>query len=155
MGESCQTSLLYALLVFEIVFSLHKVRKSLRKNTQAIDSRAIPLLGKAWGLSLVPFWVGRESDRDQKGFWNMKHNLTRLLLCGVILILTACTSLFSPGEITTDEIEAINAQLTSLADQSLFTGVVLIGERGEILLSKGYGLADRAQNTPILPAPVF
>lgn len=78
----------------------------------------------------------------------MKHNLTRHLLCGVILILSACTSLFSPGEITKDEIDTFDTQLTNLADQSLFSGAVLIGERGEILLSKGYGLADRAQNTP-------
>jgi len=78
----------------------------------------------------------------------MKRNPTCSLLCGLFLILAACASLSSPGEISADEIKQVDTQLTNLANQSLLNAVVLVGERGEILLNKGYGLADRAQNIP-------
>jgi CubicO group peptidase (beta-lactamase class C family) len=33
-----------------------------------------------------------------------------------------------------------------MAEQDLFSGSVLIGRQGDVLLSQGYGLADREQN---------
>ncbi|HTX91235.1 MAG TPA: serine hydrolase domain-containing protein [Anaerolineales bacterium] len=46
------------------------------------------------------------------------------------------------------EIGEIDALLGNLADQSHFTGSVLIAKQGKVLLSQGYGLADREQNIP-------
>ena len=49
----------------------------------------------------------------------------------------------------------IDTMLDNLAQQSLFTGAVLIAKQGKVLLSKGYGLADRAQNIPNTPQTRF
>jgi CubicO group peptidase (beta-lactamase class C family)/streptogramin lyase len=40
----------------------------------------------------------------------------------------------------------INSYLTSLADESRFSGAVLVAQKGRVLLSKGYGMADQADN---------
>ena len=45
--------------------------------------------------------------------------------------------------------------LGNLAKLSLFTGSVLIAKQGKVLLSHGYGLADRKQNTPNTPQTRF
>jgi len=49
-----------------------------------------------------------------------------------------------PQEIIPD----LDQKLSNLAAQKLFSGSVLIGRQGSVLLSKGYGLADREQNIP-------
>jgi CubicO group peptidase (beta-lactamase class C family) len=41
--------------------------------------------------------------------------------------------------------EAMDAQVSNLAEQGLFSGAVLVARDGEIILSQGYGLADREQ----------
>ncbi len=56
----------------------------------------------------------------------------------------------SPSEITESD-----AVLGDLARQSLFTGSVLIAKEGQVLLSRGYGLADREQNIPNTPQTRF
>jgi CubicO group peptidase (beta-lactamase class C family) len=43
----------------------------------------------------------------------------------------------------------------NLTSQSLFSGSVLIAQHGQVLLSKGYGLADRARKTPNGPQTRF
>ena len=53
------------------------------------------------------------------------------------------------------EIVDIDTLLGNLADQSLFTGSVLIAKQGKVLLSKGYGLADRGRNIPNTPQTRF
>ncbi|MGD0247989.1 MAG: serine hydrolase domain-containing protein [Candidatus Limnocylindrales bacterium] len=45
--------------------------------------------------------------------------------------------------------------LANLTSQSLLSGSVLIAQHGHVLLSKGYGLADRAQKTPNDPQTRF
>jgi CubicO group peptidase (beta-lactamase class C family) len=46
-----------------------------------------------------------------------------------------------------DAIPEIEAWLSQMGKDGLFSGAVLIAHKGEILLSQGYGLADREQNT--------
>src|SRR5215207_9825490 len=41
--------------------------------------------------------------------------------------------------------EAMDAYVSDLAEQGLFSGAVLVARDGEIILSQGYGLADREQ----------
>ena len=49
----------------------------------------------------------------------------------------------------------IDTVLGNLAQQSLFTGSVLIAKQGRVLLSQGYGLADREWNIPNKPQTRF
>jgi len=51
-------------------------------------------------------------------------------------------------QISDDSIADIQAWLTDLADQDLFTGSILIAQEGKILLADGYNLADRTNNLP-------
>jgi len=65
------------------------------------------------------------------------------------LLLTAC----GPSRLVVEPetITRIDELLTAMASASTFTGSVLIAQDGQVLLSQGYGLADRAQqisNTP-------
>ncbi len=52
-------------------------------------------------------------------------------------------------------ITEIDTTLANLANQSLFTGSVLIAKQGKLLLSQGYGLADREQKIPNTPQTRF
>jgi CubicO group peptidase (beta-lactamase class C family) len=45
--------------------------------------------------------------------------------------------------------------LANMSSQQLFSGSVLISQHGQVLLSKGYGMADRAQKTPNGPQTRF
>jgi len=45
----------------------------------------------------------------------------------------------------------IDDLLSSLAERDSFTGAVLVARNGKVLLSKGYGLADRDKNLPNNP----
>ncbi|MCU0487167.1 MAG: serine hydrolase, partial [Anaerolineales bacterium] len=56
------------------------------------------------------------------------------------------TPLPTPTTISPDVITEIDTILNNYARQSVFSGSVLISQQGTVLLSKGYGLADRAQN---------
>jgi CubicO group peptidase (beta-lactamase class C family) len=51
-------------------------------------------------------------------------------------------------DISLEAIPQIDAILSNLAEQHLFSGSVLIGHQGEVLLSQGYGLADREKKIP-------
>jgi CubicO group peptidase (beta-lactamase class C family) len=53
-----------------------------------------------------------------------------------------------PTAISPDVITSIDTMLKNLADKGLLNASVLIGQRGKVLLSKGYGLADREKKTP-------
>jgi len=66
-----------------------------------------------------------------------------LLICGT---LSACGS--SQSKLDATATAEINIFLDNLTEQRLFAGSVLIARHGNILLSKGYGLADREQNIP-------
>jgi CubicO group peptidase (beta-lactamase class C family) len=53
-----------------------------------------------------------------------------------------------PTPIPSETITKIDEAIQNLVDQDLFTGSILVGQHGNILLSQGYGLADRAQKIP-------
>ena len=54
-----------------------------------------------------------------------------------------------------DAITRVNTMLTHLSHSGTFTGSVLIALDGRILLSHGYGFADRAQGIPNTPRTRF
>ena len=107
----------------------------------------------------------------------MRHQRAVLAICGVFLIVSACApasppkapSSASPAQsvaptsgtapaspvISPDAVSAVDAMLANMNSQALFGGSVLISQHGHVLLSKGYGLADRAQKTPNGPQTRF
>ncbi len=64
----------------------------------------------------------------------------------LILLLAACAT--APQE---DVAERIDAYLAELESSQGFSGAVLIARDGELLLSKGYGTADRDRQEPNTP----
>jgi CubicO group peptidase (beta-lactamase class C family) len=56
-----------------------------------------------------------------------------------------------PTETPYDAGSAIDKYLTGLTEEHAFTGAVLVAVDGQVLLSKGYGLANRETGTPITP----
>ncbi len=95
--------------------------------------------------------------------------MARLLLCAAVLALmsTACaspsaesltpatTSVASAAAIDPDAIARVDAMLAQMAQDGTFTGSVLMAQGGGVLLSQGYGLADRAKGTPNTPQTRF
>lgn len=92
----------------------------------------------------------------------MPHNPLCLVLYGFLLATAACsprpplsptpTRLTpTPTAVSAQLISEIDAQLANLAGQSLFSGSVLVGRQGQVLLSQGYGLADRERKIPNTP----
>ena len=77
--------------------------------------------------------------------------------CGVQLVsLTQPpTGTASPPPSLTPELDEstskIDEILNSLTAKEEFTGAVLVAQNGEVLLSRGYGLADRDKNLPNTP----
>ena len=66
------------------------------------------------------------------------------------------TAIQSPGRVVKSEaITQIDEMLTEMARGDNFTGSVLIAQDGKVLLSKGYGLADRVQGIPNKPQTRF
>jgi CubicO group peptidase (beta-lactamase class C family) len=54
----------------------------------------------------------------------------------------------TPTPISADVIAEIDTVLRDYAEQKVFSGSVLIAQQGKVLLSQGYGLADREQQIP-------
>jgi CubicO group peptidase (beta-lactamase class C family) len=88
----------------------------------------------------------------------------RMLIFLIVPVLAACASPSAAPTPTLDpsrlivEPEAIarvDAMLAQMAQDGTFTGSVLIAQGGDVLLSQGYGLADRAQGTPNTPQTRF
>jgi CubicO group peptidase (beta-lactamase class C family) len=100
----------------------------------------------------------------------MRHQRALLAICGIFLIVSACSPTAPPKvtpssassaaspvpstgssptstAISPDAVSAVDAMLANMTSQSLFSGSVLISQHGQVLLSKGYGFADRAQKT--------
>jgi CubicO group peptidase (beta-lactamase class C family) len=88
---------------------------------------------------------------------------TILLL--VALVMTACSSPASqpptstpmPSEMVLDPdmIARIDEWLNQTSKDGTFSGSVLIAEKGQVLLSQGYGWANRMQKTPNTPQTRF
>jgi CubicO group peptidase (beta-lactamase class C family) len=103
----------------------------------------------------------------------MKTSLVTIMVTTLIVLATAC----APAQIPTDvppttvptqtptaapptTIPTLTAEspaskidkfLNSLTEKEAFTGAVLVAQNGEVLLSQGYGLADRDKNLPNTP----
>lgn len=61
----------------------------------------------------------------------------------------------TPTVISPDVITEIDTILENYAKQNVFSGSVLISQQGNVLLSKGYGLANRDKNIPNTPQTRF
>lgn len=109
----------------------------------------------------------------------MRHQRGLLAICGVFLIVSACAPASPPkatpspssspagsvapstgtspssAAISPGAISAVDTMLANMSSQSVFSGSVLIAQHGHVLLSKGYGMADRAQKTPNGPQTRF
>ena len=101
----------------------------------------------------------------------MRHQRGLLAICGIFLIVSACAPGAAPkvspssassagispssSAISADAISAVDAMLADMTSGSVFSGSVLISQHGHVLLSKGYGFADRAQKTPNGPQTRF
>ncbi len=75
-----------------------------------------------------------------------RGRLCRALLAFLVSVLTACIA--NPQDIVTKQ---LNTYLTELETNQGFSGTVLIARDGEVLLSKGYGMADVENQIPNTP----
>jgi CubicO group peptidase (beta-lactamase class C family) len=93
-------------------------------------------------------------------------DVIRLSLIMLSLMLAGCAGLSLPVTQSATEQESpprsptlategpaskIDKILNSLTEREAFTGAVLVAGNGEVLLSQGYGLADRDKNLPNTP----
>ena len=100
----------------------------------------------------------------------MKRQLSTLLHLFILLTLSACGlaktvpfSMPSPTAtplpprpvIESEAIDRLDAKLAQMTQDGTYSGSVLIAQDGKILLSKVYGLADRAQGIPNTPQTRF
>jgi CubicO group peptidase (beta-lactamase class C family) len=100
----------------------------------------------------------------------MKRQFSILMHLLILLALSACGVIApspSPMPILTgtpiptslviepDAINRLDAKLAQMTQDGTFTGSVLIAQDGKILLSKGYGLADRLKGIPNTPQTRF
>lgn len=90
--------------------------------------------------------------RFQARFFLFGLMLTALLLAGCStrsLTQTPTPTPMLPRPVIEPEaISRLDAKLAQMSQDGTFSGSVLIAQDGKIRLSKGYGLADRAQNIP-------
>ena len=106
----------------------------------------------------------------------MQKRIISLIIYVVLLITVACSTQ-QPSPISTptaisstptrlpptaalsvfkqDSIPEIDAMFTRLADDGLYNGAVLVAHQGEVVLSQGYGLADRKMKIPNTPQTQF
>lgn len=96
--------------------------------------------------------------------WNRVRPILWILCVGFLAGIFACspgvepptqlpggvpstTTPFPPGSLETvsaETLEDIDAWFIRMSQEGSFSGAVLIGQQGEVLLNKGYGQADRA-----------
>jgi CubicO group peptidase (beta-lactamase class C family) len=83
----------------------------------------------------------------------LKH--TSLVLKLVAMVALCVTFTAVRAEETNEELaQRIDTYLNASAENG-FSGAVLVARKGEIVLSKGYGFADREKKLPVTPATVF
>ena len=90
----------------------------------------------------------------------MKRNFKTLSLSLFVLVI-AFTLIISTGNIppvqanTTNLGKQVDAYLTNLSNQDKFSGTALVASHGQILLKKGYGMANRELSVPNTPINKF
>src|SRR5512136_1265150 len=90
--------------------------------------------------------------------FTMKRISHYLILCITILafLLPACTW-FGPTRLVVnpEAVTQVDEILAGMTSSGNFTGSVMIAQDGKVLLSKGYGFADRALEIPNRPETRF
>jgi CubicO group peptidase (beta-lactamase class C family) len=81
----------------------------------------------------------------------MKHKVDLIVL--VVFFISSLG--FAQGNTSADVVAEMDGMLTKLFENNLFVGSVLVAQDGNVLLNKGYGLADRQQNIPNSPQTIF
>jgi CubicO group peptidase (beta-lactamase class C family) len=88
----------------------------------------------------------------------MKRIILPLVFCTIILalLLTSC-ALFGPPRLVVklEAVSHLDELLAQWTRDGAMSGSVLIAQDGVVFLSKGYGLADRAQEIPNTPQTRF
>ncbi len=77
--------------------------------------------------------------------WDLRV-LCRVILAVAAMLLPACAEK-APAEIAGE----VDAYLAAVGSPQPFNGAVLIARKGEVILSKGYGSADRERQIPNTP----
>lgn len=72
-----------------------------------------------------------------------------------ISILVACFFLFAAGSLAANPGPGVDAYLRALSRQGGFSGAALVARDGKVLLSKGYGQANREWDIPNKPRTKF
>ena len=75
--------------------------------------------------------------------------LLRAFSTGLLTVIFAVTC------VAQDAAAKIDAYLTAAAEQRLFSGTALVAQKGQILLSKGYGMASIELEVPNSPQTKF
>lgn len=74
----------------------------------------------------------------------------------IAIAITVATVLRPQAETQPDGVTArLDAHMTSLANQQLFSGTVLVARDGRVLLNKGYGMANYEWDVPNTPRTKF
>jgi CubicO group peptidase (beta-lactamase class C family) len=88
----------------------------------------------------------------------MKRISKYLILCTTILtlLLPSCAWFGQSRLVVNPEaVTRVDEILTGMTSSGNFTGSVLIAQNGKVLLSKGYGFADRSKEIPNTPVTRF
>jgi CubicO group peptidase (beta-lactamase class C family) len=84
--------------------------------------------------------------------------LVALLLtsaCQVIVLPPATTPTAALSQADQELAARIDARMNTLATEGSFNGALLVAHNGNVILNKGYGLADRENNIPNTPTTRF
>jgi CubicO group peptidase (beta-lactamase class C family) len=101
-------------------------------------------------------------------FNSLASRLRRILPVALAVLVTSCgaRSTITPpvqpsptplpaAETSVGIVSQIDTYVNGLVDDGTFSGSVLVAQNGEVVLTEGYGLADREQNRPNTPQTKF
>ena len=94
----------------------------------------------------------RLSTRGRRALGVMAAAVVVIVASSIVYIYPTLTSRPAPK---TSPINAIDHFISSAAQHQVFSGTVLIGQNGKILLDKGYGWADQGKRMPNQPGTRF
>lgn len=82
------------------------------------------------------------------------QNLSRILMIGVIFLTFSVANIAYAQQDNETTAKKLNDLMTELTEEG-FSGAVLVADDGDILLSHGYGFANREDEIPNTPDTVF